>query len=79
MSKNIVICCDGTGNEVTTNLSNVLKTYRLLDDCENQVRYYDPGIGTLGDSNPWSKYFIATKRVFGLATGRGLDQNILDA
>jgi len=77
--KNIVICCDGTGNEVTTNLSNVLKTYRLLEDSVNQVCYYDPGIGTLGDSNPWSKYLLGIRRVFGLATGRGLDQNILDA
>ncbi len=79
MGKNIVICCDGTGNEVTTNLSNVLKTYRLLNDSEEQVRYYDPGIGTLGESNPWSKYLLGAKRVFGLATGRGLDENILDA
>ena len=27
-SKNLVICCDGTGNEISENISNVLKLYR---------------------------------------------------
>jgi len=26
--RNIVICCDGTGNEISENTSNVLKLYR---------------------------------------------------
>src|ERR1700723_3828906 len=26
-AKNIVICCDGTGNEINENISNVLKLY----------------------------------------------------
>jgi len=79
MSKNIVICCDGTGNEINNHLSNVLKLYRMVENDHEQIRYYDPGIGTLGDNNPWSKYWLGTKRVFGLATGRGLDENILDS
>ena len=29
MAKNIVICCDGTGNEINANLSNVLKLFRV--------------------------------------------------
>ncbi len=28
--RNIVICCDGTGNEISENISNVLKLYRCL-------------------------------------------------
>lgn len=28
--KNIAICCDGTGNEISENISNVLKLYRVL-------------------------------------------------
>jgi uncharacterized protein (DUF2235 family) len=28
--KNIVICCDGTGNEISENVSSVLKLYRCL-------------------------------------------------
>jgi uncharacterized protein (DUF2235 family) len=30
MPKNIIICSDGTGNEIEANLSNVLKLYRVL-------------------------------------------------
>jgi Uncharacterized alpha/beta hydrolase domain (DUF2235) len=30
MSKNIIVCCDGTGNEISENISNVLKLYRTL-------------------------------------------------
>jgi hypothetical protein len=26
--RNIIICCDGTGNEISENISNVLKRYR---------------------------------------------------
>jgi hypothetical protein len=28
--KNIVICCDGTGNEISENISSVLKLYRCV-------------------------------------------------
>ncbi|MEY9756215.1 hypothetical protein ABIE73_003610 [Bradyrhizobium yuanmingense] len=28
--KNLVICCDGTGNEISENISNVLKPHRCL-------------------------------------------------
>ena len=28
--KNLVICCDGTGNEISENISRVLKLYRCL-------------------------------------------------
>jgi uncharacterized protein (DUF2235 family) len=48
VAKNIVVCLDGTGNEIGKNMSNVLKLYRMLEKNEKQVVYYDPGIGTLG-------------------------------
>jgi uncharacterized protein (DUF2235 family) len=79
MSKNIVICCDGTGNEVKANLSNVLKLFRIVQKNEEQRVYYGPGIGTLGNDDPWSRVKQNTKAVFGLATGYGLDAEILAA
>jgi uncharacterized protein (DUF2235 family) len=33
MTKNIVICCDGTGNQVEGNLSNVLKLFDSSPLC----------------------------------------------
>ena len=41
--KNIVMCCDGTGNEYGTNNTNVVTTYELAEDGAGQCRYYDPG------------------------------------
>ena len=32
--RNIIICCDGTSNEISENLSNVLKLYRCLRKTE---------------------------------------------
>ena len=79
MPRRIVICCDGTGNEIKGNQSNVLKFYRVLKESEDQIGYYDPGIGTISNSGAWSRWKNKAKGVFGLATGYGLDTNVLDA
>ena len=46
--KNIVICCDGTGNNISENISNVLKLYRCLRKTAkiepHQMVFYDPGV-----------------------------------
>lgn len=77
--RNIVICCDGTGNEINQNLSNVLKLFRVARNNDNQIVYYDTGIGTLSRSNAWSRHRNKFEQGFGLATGWGLDDNVLDA
>lgn len=79
MPKNIVICCDGTGNEVGANLSNVLKLFRIVEKNDEQVVFYDPGVGTLSSSDPWSQLKAKWYLVLGLVTGYGLDANVLDA
>jgi uncharacterized protein (DUF2235 family) len=79
MPKNIVICCDGTGNEIEANLSNVLKLFRVVQKNANQVVYYNPGVGTISSSDPWSRLKANALGVLGLATGYGLDANVLDA
>lgn len=79
MPKNIVICCDGTGNEIDANLSNVLKLFRITRKTADQVVFYDPGVGTISSSDPWSRLKTNTQKVLGLATGYGLDDNVLDA
>jgi uncharacterized protein (DUF2235 family) len=49
--KNIVICCDGTGNNMSKNISNVLKLYRCLRKTArtepHQMVFYDPDVGAL--------------------------------
>ena len=47
LPKNIVICCDGTDNDVAKDSTNILRLYRMLCRDQRQVAYYDPGVGTL--------------------------------
>ena len=81
--KNIVICCDGTGNEISENISNVLKLYRCLRKTDRtvprQMVFYDPGVGTLARPNPWRKLQQDFVAILGLATGYGLDDKVLGA
>jgi uncharacterized protein (DUF2235 family) len=79
MSKALVVCCDGTGNQPEGDLSNVLKLYRITVKDLSQRVYYDPGVGTLGHRDEWTRIKQNAKAVFGLATGYGLDDNVLDA
>jgi uncharacterized protein (DUF2235 family) len=79
--KNLVICCDGTGNEISENISNVLKLYRVLRKTgktePHQFVFYDPGVGTLARPDPWRKAWQDTITNFGLVTGYGLDDKVL--
>src|SRR4051794_15358558 len=81
--RNIIICCDGTGNEISENISNVLKLYRCLRKTEKtqprQLVFYDPGVGTLARPDPWHRLKQNFNAILGLATGYGLDDNVLAA
>lgn len=80
MSKNIVICCDGTGNEFGDNNSNVVKLYStLIMDSRRQIGYYHPGVGTMGAPTATNKISKAWSVVMGLAFGAGLLTNVGDA
>ncbi len=47
MAKNIVVCCDGTGNEFSESKSNVVKLYKMLVHDDAQIAYYHPGVDCL--------------------------------
>lgn len=73
MAKNIVVCCDGTGNEfVADNNSNVVKLYGTLIINADQRAYYHPGVGTMGA--PTAHGFVEKQwsRLVGLGFGGGL-------
>lgn len=47
MAKTLVLCFDGTmENFGPRPFSNVLKLYRMLENTDEQICYYQPGIGT---------------------------------
>ena len=74
MTKNIVICSDGTGNSAAklhgTNVWRVFNAVNRHHPNKVQITYYDDGVGT--DS-------VRLLRILGGAFGWGLQRNILQA
>lgn len=80
MPKNIVICCDGTGNEFGDKNSSVVKLYSVLvQDPQAQIAYYHPGLGTMGAPTALSKLAQWWTKVKGLAFGYGLATDLGDS
>lgn len=77
--KRIVICCDGTGNQFGDSNSNVVKLYTALTIDNEQVGYYHPGVGTMGDPGARNAVSSFWSVVTGLAFGAGFKANVLDA
>lgn len=77
--KNIVICCDGTGNKFGERNSNVVKLYTALKINNDQVGYYHPGLGTMGAPNARTRVGKAWSVLSGLAFGGGFLDNVEDA
>jgi uncharacterized protein (DUF2235 family) len=83
--KKIFIFCDGTGNKFfetkdkDNGNSNVVKLYTALRVANDQVAYYHPGVGTIGDQG--IRYTIPRywSKIKGLAFGAGFKANVLDA
>ena len=79
MPRNLVLLLDGTSNEVKNDLTNVLKLYRCAERNDTQRVFYHPGIGTIPLVSDWTPAAQSAIATFGLATGWGLDANILSA
>ena len=79
MSRKLVVCLDGTGNEIEQNESNILRLYKCLSRTEDQIVYYSTGVGTL-DTRPFSRAILTKpKLILGLVSGLGLETNVLHA
>lgn len=77
--KNLVVCCDGTNNQLAGDLTNVVRLFEVAIKNDEQCAFYDPGVGTLADpqaQGPLSKRWSLVK---GLAFGTGLDENVFEA
>ena len=79
MAKNIVVLLDGTSNSINKDRTNILRLYGILKKDEDQLVYYDPGVGTLGADGAWSRYSRKANEIWGLATGWGIDRNVKEA
>jgi uncharacterized protein (DUF2235 family) len=79
MSKNIVICLDGTGNQFKEDNSNVVKLFRTIVRDKNQVAFYDAGVGTLADPQFRTPIAKRVSKWLGLGLGIGLLKNVEEA
>lgn len=78
--RNLVVFCDGTDNEFGENNTNVVRLFSVaMRDNDQQIAFYDPGLGTFpapGAWTPLSKWFT---KLLGSAFGFGLSQNVADS
>lgn len=80
MAKNIIICCDGTSNDFGEKPSNVVHLFTALEkNPENQLVYYDPGVGTPSTYDAFNPITKKLKYILGQAFGYGLSSNIMEA
>jgi uncharacterized protein (DUF2235 family) len=82
MKKTIVICLDGTSNQIgVSRPTNVGKTFEMvsLTDPARQVAYYDPGVGTLPSSTARGKVARLASLGAELAFGWGITTNVIQA
>ncbi|MFX1757600.1 Uncharacterized conserved protein [Rhodococcus gordoniae] len=80
-SKNIVLCFDGTGNEIrATGNTNVVRLFRALENTTGeQIVYYDPGVGTFSSAGASTRVGQKISRTLGLAFGVGIKTNLAEA
>jgi hypothetical protein len=85
MARQLIICCDGTNNNLTgrSTDTNVTKLCELLQpDRQNQLLYYDPGVGNPGElpgATMGDQISRTFERLYGLVFGKGIYENIAEA
>ncbi|MFF4213068.1 DUF2235 domain-containing protein [Streptomyces sp. NPDC001796] len=82
MPRSIVICLDGTGNQVgASHPTNVVRLFEMLEaeDPSRQLLYYDPGVGTMSSATARGAGGRWLSRMCGLAFGTGLRTNLAEA
>ena len=75
--KNLVVCCDGTDNEFGENNTNVVRLLSLaLKQDEQQIVFYEPGLGTFPAPGAITPLYKWVTQKLGSAFGFGLSQNL---
>ncbi len=81
-SKNIIVCLDGTNDELgESRPTNPAKVFEMLDldNPLRQMAYYDPGVGTLPASTARGKAGRLASRLGQLAFGLGMKTNLMQS
>jgi uncharacterized protein (DUF2235 family) len=79
-ARNLIICCDGTNNQFGEENTNVLKLFSLAaKGIEEQLAFYDPGVGTFSATAALTPLMKWVTRQMGSAFGYGVSRNIANA
>ncbi len=79
MSRNLVVCCDGTNNEIAGDATNVLRLYRMLVRDEQQIAFYDGGVGTIPNADRITSWGRCISLGFDSAMGLSIRHHFLNA
>lgn len=79
MSRNLVICLDGTRNEPGGSPSNILRLHDVVAKSDEQLVYYDPGVGTIGGRAVFTEVGRVATKGLGAIAGFGILENIEEA
>jgi uncharacterized protein (DUF2235 family) len=81
MSRNLVICCDGTNNSLESPPTNVRHLSELADitDETRQRVFYDVGVGVEASPGMRTRVGALWSRWSGSAFGTGLVENVAQA
>jgi uncharacterized protein (DUF2235 family) len=78
-TRKLVVCLDGTNNEPETGTTNVARIYDVAAKTDQQLVYYDPGVGTMGSRAAVTPVGLEASRFAGLIAGAGIRENIEEA
>ncbi|KAG1744465.1 hypothetical protein EDB19DRAFT_1894581 [Suillus lakei] len=79
--RNLVICIDGTSNKYSDKNTNIVELYSEIVKDDNQLTYYNSGIGTYAKADGLSHTHLMEQvaRVFALAFAHNISQTIMNA
>ncbi|EIN07769.1 hypothetical protein PUNSTDRAFT_29058, partial [Punctularia strigosozonata HHB-11173 SS5] len=80
-ARNLVVCIDGTANQFSEKNTNVVELYsRLIKDDDQQLTYYNSGIGTYARETKTFKYWRqAIDHTVDMAIAWNFKKIVLDA
>lgn len=78
MPKKIIVCIDGTNNEIGDRETNVLRLYKGLKQTADQHVRYIMGVGTFDNQKLLGRMKQTVLSMLGQAFGYGLEDDVLD-
>ncbi|KAI0039967.1 hypothetical protein FA95DRAFT_1503519, partial [Auriscalpium vulgare] len=79
--RNLVVCIDGTSNQFSEKNTNVVELYKSLIKDDDQLTYYDSGIGTYvsEDATCFFRWKQAAKHKGDMMFAWSFKKNVLNA